>query len=174
MADYEMERILNKIGLGACIPGFRTERISPDVVCKLSMHEMKYLGVRNSADMMKLRVKCVTYGQMGHNVQSSRAEPQYNISKQIIESLIQSGFKINEISKLLSVSKRTIYRRMSKYNVSVYSFTNIDEEALRNEVIKVTSEFPRIGETMIRQVLHQRGIKVWSHKQIYIFILYLL
>ena len=154
-----MERILRKLDLCACVSGFRKEKISPDIVCKLSMHELKYLGVTNSSDMMKLRVECITYGQVG-DVQSNRSEPQYNISKQSIESLLESGFRINEISKLLSVCERTIYRRMSKYDLSVYNFTNIDDESLRRQVKKVTSEFPRIGETIIRQVLHQRGLKV--------------
>lgn len=153
----EMDSILSKLGLGICSAAFHTENISPDIVCKLSMYELRYLGVNDSADMMKLRVECIKYGPAINN---NRNEPAYDISKNVLETLIESGFKICEISKLLSVSERTVHRRMSKYQLSVYHFTSIDDDALQREVVQVTNEFPRVGETLIRHILHQKGIKV--------------
>lgn len=122
------------------------------------MPELNMLGVYNSSDMMKLRTECIKYGPMKN--QTSSQEPKYNIPKEVIESLLQSGFRVHEIAKLLSVSERTVCRRMSKYDVSVYEFSDIDDENLETEVARVTTEFPRVAESMIRQILQQRGIKV--------------
>ena len=158
--EEEMETVLRKVGLEACLQNFLNERISPDLVCKLSMPELNMLGVYNSSDMMKLRTECIKYGPMKN--QTSSQEPKYNIPKEVIESLLQSGFRVHEIAKLLSVSERTVYRRMSKYDVSVYEFSDIDDENLETEVARVTTEFPRVGESMIRQILQQRGIKVYQ------------
>ena len=158
--DSEMGVILNKLGLTQCVSKFLEEKISPDLVCKLSMYDMNGLGVYSSVDMMKLRTQCIKYGPLGK--QTCRLDPKYNIPRQIIETLIESGFKIHEIAKLLSVSERTIFRRMTKFNLSVYQFSEIDDAGLENALAQVTTEFPRIGEAMIRQVLNQRGIKVFS------------
>ena len=35
---------------------------TPDIVCKLSSHEMEALGVSSRADMMRLRTECDKYG----------------------------------------------------------------------------------------------------------------
>lgn len=158
--EKEMETVLRKVGLEACLQNFLHEKISPDLVCKLSMPELNMLGVYNSSDMMKLRTKCIKYGPMKN--QTSPQEPKYNIPKEVIESLLQSGFRVHEIAKLLSVSERTVYRRMSKYDISVYEFIDTDDASLETEVARVTTEFPRVGESMIRQILQQRGIKVYQ------------
>jgi hypothetical protein len=49
---------------------------------------------------------------------------------------------------------------MNAFNLSIYEFTEIDDQELQTAVKHVTDEFPRVGETMIRQILYQRGIKV--------------
>ena len=40
---------------------FNDEIITPDIVCKLSSHEMETLGVSSREDMMRLRTECVKY-----------------------------------------------------------------------------------------------------------------
>lgn len=47
-----------QLGFNACASKFHVEKISPDIVCKLSMHDMDSLGVHSSSDMMKLRTEC--------------------------------------------------------------------------------------------------------------------
>lgn len=62
--ESEMGIILNKLGLTQCVPKFLEEKISPDLVCKLSSYEMNSLGVYSSVDMMKLRTECIKYGPL--------------------------------------------------------------------------------------------------------------
>ena len=150
-----MERILNTLGIGNLFTLFEKENITPDIVCRLSMQEMKYLGIRDSQDMMKLRLKCINFGEICKPFQTDLLhQPKYNISKETLTNLIESGFKIIDMSKLLCVSERTIYRIMNLFNLSIYDFTDIDDQNLKAEVKCITDKFPRLGETMIKQVLH--------------------
>ena len=57
-----MEQVLQDLNLKAYTKTFIDEKITPDIVCKLSSHEMEALGVSCRADMMKLRTECVEYG----------------------------------------------------------------------------------------------------------------
>lgn len=43
---------------------------------------------------------------------------------------------------------------MRKFDLSVYAFTNIDKQNLQAEVRRVSDEFPRVGEIMVKQILH--------------------
>ena len=40
-----MENILEMVNLKHLLPDFQAEKITPDIICKISMHEMHYLGV---------------------------------------------------------------------------------------------------------------------------------
>lgn len=48
--------------LGHLTEVFQKEKITPDIVSHLSVHEMNQLGVNNRGDMMKLRMECSTFG----------------------------------------------------------------------------------------------------------------
>ena len=57
-----MEGILNKLNLGSCIPNFAEEKITPDIVGKLSAYDLELLGLSSRTNMMRLRVECVKFG----------------------------------------------------------------------------------------------------------------
>ena len=59
-----MEFILKKVGLGSYIEAFENEKITPDVVCKMSLHDMHCVGLNDRSDIMKLRTACVSYRSM--------------------------------------------------------------------------------------------------------------
>ena len=58
----EMASILQKLNLDLFIEKFDMEKITPDLVGKLSLYVFKELGVQNRSDIMALRVKCTKYG----------------------------------------------------------------------------------------------------------------
>ena len=156
----EMERVLLSLHLEHFIERFNAEKISPDIVCKLSFHEFRLLGVHSNADIMNVRMRCINYGTRGEH-----SESQFDIPKQKLEALLESGFKISDISKLLSVSESTVFRRMARYGLKVHEFTDIGDDDLHRELKDIISEFPRCGEVMLKSILHGRGIKVSiSHK----------
>ena len=51
-----MDTVLKKLNLGGVTEKFEAEHITPDLVCKLSVHEMEILGVNFRSDMMSLRI----------------------------------------------------------------------------------------------------------------------
>ena len=155
-----MENILEMVHLKHLLPDFQAEKITPDLICKISMHEMHYVGVTNTSDIMRLRTECIKYGTTACQTSRPRDAPNFEISRELLETLIESGFMIKEISKLLSVSDSTVYRRMRMFNLSVLEFTRIDDDTLKERMGVILSEYPRCGETMMRHILKEYEIKV--------------
>ncbi|CAB4012382.1 Nuclear pore complex Nup107 [Paramuricea clavata] len=50
---------------------------------------------------------------------ASRGRPSYDIKEEQLSFLLEKGFKVSEISKIIGVSKRTIERRMAFFGHSV-------------------------------------------------------
>ena len=57
-------------------------------------------------------------------------------TKSIVEDLLLDGVSIKEIAMLLSVSERTIYRRMSIYGLRKQDFSVIIDDELDKKVEK--------------------------------------
>ena len=158
----QMKNILQNLGLERSAPAFEAEKVSPDIVCKLSWYEMNSLGVVNRSDVMNLRRVCLNYGSyQPRKAPSTGIGPlEFLISKATLETLIETGFLIKEIAKLLSVSESTVYRRMRAFGLTKANFTDIEDEQLIAVVQEVINDFPNSGETMLNQILKQRNIKV--------------
>ena len=145
------------------IEKFNAEKITPDIVGKLSLNEFKELGIQNRANIMALRLECTKYGS--EKPQRSKLEnqcgaPQFDIPCSVLECYIEQNLKISEISKILSVSESTIYRKMKQYGLSKMEFSEISDNDLDNHVKDITREFPHCGEGLIKQMLFVRNIKV--------------
>ena len=161
MVSSTMQAILSNLGMQHSIQKFEMENISPDIVCRLSAHHLERLGIPNRSDMMRLRTECVRYGPAKpQRVNNECGSPKFNIPKCFIENALENNFKISEISKLLSVSERTVYRRMSEYGLTKTNFIDIDDSELDLKVGETMKEFPLCGENMVRQMLIQKGVRV--------------
>ena len=73
---------------------------------------------------------------------------------------MEAWFSVLDMSRILSVSESTVYRRMRTYNITKRCYTDIDDEQLDLVLGKILSEFPRCGEQMLRCLLEGKGIKV--------------
>ena len=132
----------------------------------LSSADLEALGVSNRTDMMSLRMECVKYG--GQQPKQSSDElrsgpPSFFIPKSVLKTHLEENFTISEIA-LLDVSESTIYRRMRMYDLSKLDFTPISEEDLDHHVLEIAKQFPQSGESMVKGILLQRGIKVQRMK----------
>ena len=58
----KMESILASLNLSGLINSFCQQKITPDIVCKLSRYDFLSLGVSDQSDMMKLRTARVNFG----------------------------------------------------------------------------------------------------------------
>ena len=153
-----MQDVLQKIGLDAVADNFLTQNISPDIVGLLTETEMKTLGISCKGDMMKLRIECTKYGSSKPNmtkIYNSCGPPMFVIPKTILQSLIEDGFQIASIAKLLSVSERTVYRRMQQYGTEKQDFSSIEDNTLDQVLGEIIKEFPFSGEGILAQILRQ-------------------
>lgn len=163
MADKTelMASILKRHNLGNLIEAFQRERITPDIILVLSVSDMNYLGVNNREDMMNLRMECSVYGQLKpQRERLGSGAPEFNIPKSVLENHLEEGFKIKEIASMLSVSERTIYRRMQSYGLSSLDFSDIRDDELDRHTADLSKDFPFCGEGMMKFLLQGRGIKV--------------
>ena len=54
-SNLKMGELLEHLGLERLVKSFQEEKVTPDIVGKLSTTQMEYLGLTDRADMMKLR-----------------------------------------------------------------------------------------------------------------------
>ena len=142
---------------------FNMEKITPDIVGKLSLSDFKELGMQSHSNIMALQLECIKYGSDTPRRKQNRLQcgaPQFDIPKSILECYLDQDFTINEISKLLSVSESTIYRQMRHYGLSKMEFSTITDQELDLQIKKITEEFPHWGESLIKQLLLKKYIKV--------------
>ncbi|KAL3842778.1 hypothetical protein ACJMK2_009200 [Sinanodonta woodiana] len=157
-----MSNVLKHVKLDSYLGIFEEQKISPDIVCKLSMYDFQCLGIVNRSDIMRLRIECVKFGSCQPDLISNHhlGRHEFSIPKTTIEGLLEAGFTVLDISNTLSVSETTVYRRMRQYNLSRLDFSDVSDETLDFTVNEIIREFPRCGETMIRQILFHKNMKV--------------
>lgn len=163
MAAMQMSAILKKLNIGHLTETFEREKITPDLICKLSFHQLQSLGLYNRSDMMKLRIECSTYGdqdQAPSKVHESCGAPSFFIPKIVLENHLDEGFRITEIAQMLHVSESTIYRRMRYFGLSKWNFADITDADLDRQVQAICNDFPNCGEGMLRHILGEKGLKV--------------
>ena len=64
MATVSMAKILHEISLSEFAESFQREKITPDIVPKLSLEDFLKLGLTNRAKILNLRTKCCFYGSL--------------------------------------------------------------------------------------------------------------
>ena len=94
-----MDTVLKRLKLQDLTEKFQTEHITPDIVCKLSVHEMEMLGINSRSDMMSLRIECTKFGgEAPKKLEGTCGAPIFFIPKSVLGDLLQEGFTIKKIS----------------------------------------------------------------------------
>ncbi|KAH3734405.1 hypothetical protein DPMN_040845 [Dreissena polymorpha] len=110
---------------------------------------------------MKLKTACVQFGSRKPPKSDSKAGLHYfTIPKEILDDMLDIGFTIKEISALFAISESTVYRRMTAYGPKKYNFTDVSDELLIETVMKLTKQYQRCGEKMLREILRLKNIRV--------------
>lgn len=156
-----MDDILKDLNLGTLVSRFNDEKITPDIVGKLSKYELQNLGVTDGSAIMNLRLKCLNHGSS--TMYRAPGIKQFNIPEDILQFFLECQFTVREIAKLLSASESTVYRRMRQCNLKKINVSNISEEDLDLLIQELVVEFPRCGEKMIKELLVEKtAIQVYS------------
>ena len=156
-----MHIILEEMNLENLLEKFISEKITPGTVNLLSEKDLEKLGL-NCQQQMAIRIKCSKYAneKIVKVWSCNGGAPQFLIPCRVLESLLDEQFTVKSISCMLSVSERTIYRRMQDYGLESRKFSEINDFELDTEIKKTCEEFPNCGEKMLKELLHGKDINV--------------
>ena len=73
--------------------------------------------------------------------------PKFDITPEMLITFLETGFSQRHIAKLLTVSEKTIQRRVNEYNLHIKfpKYTEISNLELDNTVKVILSRFPNLG-----------------------------
>ena len=96
----------------------------------------------------------MTTGQRGH--------PRFDVPKDMMCFLVEHGFTTNDISKMLSVSRRTVQRRMAEFDIreGFPRYSSISDVQLDSVIRDITNDFPNCGIKRMQGFLLERSIRV--------------
>lgn len=87
--------------------------------------------------------------------------PQYLIPRSILVSLVDTGFSVPQISRILSVSIRTVRRRMTEFGLSIRAtYSTMTCQELDRVVYSIQQEFPLCGYRQMMGHLRAQGIRM--------------
>lgn len=136
--------------------GYLLDRIY-DIVFATFSHVEDILRRLNNSDNVTvgiiptLALNCGTLGR-----------PGYNITPQQINFFRGGGMKWNQIALTLGVSRRTLYRRLSVFNIDRQEMIN--DEQLDNVLREIINEMPNSGEIYIMGNLRAKNIFIPRRK----------
>ena len=130
-----------------------------------SVSEQVFNFLMQAHDVLSIRLRNINiHGEISESrldTVASAGRPSFNISKEQIEYLMDCNFSVTEISDILNVSKRTVERRMSAYNlIGINRFTGITDEQLDNAVKDVKRTSPDCGSKLLSGYLRAMHINV--------------
>ena len=130
------------------------ETVSENVMCCLM--QAHNLLSRNTNDIRRNNNQAQLYDGT-----SSVGRPSLIISREQVEYLMDCNFTVKEMSDILGVSKRTVERRMSQYELTnMNGFTAINDERLDAIVSEIKSLSPDCGFKLLSGYLRARNIHV--------------
>ena len=91
--------------------------------------------------------------------ESTGGRPAYNITKDLIEELRETGMNWRSIATCLGVSDQTLYRRRIEFGIED-SFTEISEDELDKQIQETLNLTPYSGKSYVRGSLKGKGINV--------------
>ncbi|XP_073805112.1 uncharacterized protein [Danio rerio] len=90
-----------------------------------------------------------------------RGRPKFAIGRKELEELLQTNLPVPCIAKIIGISTRTVFRRMSEFGLSVSGlYSSITDEELDNTVKAIKDDMPAAGYRMVRGRLLSLGMRV--------------
>ena len=148
-----------------CIEGVYREFVIADTLYGLNNHEQAVVSLLKYAHetLMYMYDHPISEDEL-HScpvVLGTNGRPRFDIPFEQLDCLLQNHFTVPQIADLLSVSQRTIFRRMSEYGLSVSSqYANLTDDELDWLVINIQQEFPMCGNQQMQGHLLSQGFRV--------------
>ena len=94
-------------------------------------------------------------------VEGKRGRPMYKIPYETLAHLLELSFSAADIARLLRVSKRTIFRRLKEYKLSVgQMYSTLSDEELDMKVAAIVAKYPFTGYRRMMGFLRDEGENV--------------
>ena len=88
---------------------------------------------------MRLIEKCTAYESYCPQKVAGNGAPKFDIPKALQQNLIEQGFTVAEMSKVICVSERTLLRWLSEYNLTTTAFADISDAELDTNMLQICS-----------------------------------
>ena len=127
-------------------------------------------NLRQAHDLLSLMIKHNEESSDVHNnrpmmVTGRKGRPKIYISRNQLEYFLEKGFKGSDIARILSVSNKTIYRRLQEFGLPVCaSYSDISEAELDAIILDTLHNFPNCGYKSMRGHLLCKGHKVQEER----------
>lgn len=90
----------------------------------------------------------------------TRGRPHFDITPEQLDYFLDFEFTVPEIARMLSVSVRTVHRRLSEYGLSVRrSYSDITHDDLKGVVAAYLDGNPNSGYRMVNGFLKSIGLR---------------
>lgn len=109
-------------------------------------------ALRHLTSMMKNEITTVT--------SNGRGRPEIDIGEEQLSYLLEKGFRTKDISNMFGCSRRTIERRMKRYQLSHFNSMSVSDAHLDSLVREITSLFPKCGEKSVNGRLRSCNVRV--------------
>ena len=128
----------------------------------INIDERVVFLVGNANDILSQTVQNVPHSYSVAQVYTGECgRPKLNISQDQLQFLVERGFTILDISRMVNVSVRTIERRLHDFRLSITeNFSHIDDQSLDRIIQEILRDFPSFGYRRMTGALTSRGIKV--------------
>lgn len=104
---------------------------------------------------------CSSGWEAGLHFSGRRGRPRFIIPEDTLRHLIEHGFSVPSVSRMLGVSISTIRRRMSDLDVYVSdAYTTMSDSELDEKVREIKQLFPYCGCKMLQGHLRSAGVVV--------------
>ena len=126
--------------------------------------------LRQAHDLISLMISRNEESSHVHNnrpmiVTGNKGRPKIYISRNQLEYFLEKGFKGSDIARMLSVSNKTIYRRLQEFELPVRaSYSDISEADLDVIILDILHNFPNCGYKSMRGHLLCKGHKVQGER----------
>ena len=79
--------------------------------------------------------------------------PSYDIGEDLLRRFLEAGFSYKDITDILVVYTKTLFRRMRTFNLHVTNpkYTEISKNDVEQEVRNLINQFPNSGIRMVKE-----------------------
>lgn len=93
-----------------------------------------------------------------------RGRPRIDINEHQLCFLIETGFRVKDISAIFSCSRRTIERRMNDLGIKASDYSSLSDSELDGLVSNIVNLHPQSGQKTVSGRLRSQGYRVQRHR----------